>query len=299
MNSSLPTIGFKSVRSLARRLGLSVSELESIVQDSETHYRPFDKEKRDGTKRHIDNPIDPLKSVQRQIYTHILAPLPQSSLAFGGVKGRSCVDGASQHVRKPYVVCLDIRHFFPSVSHHHVYGLFVAYGCSPDVASVLTRLTTRCGYLPQGSPASTAIANLLLVSFDQGLGEFASSRSVTVSRVIDDITISGDAPAVHEVLGFAIRSLHRLGLPVHRGVEKLRIQVGRTPQLVNGYCVNSRVSVPRTYRRKVRDKIRAAKRFGISKSGHRSLIGKVNHIRAIHTHEATLLHEQLKEVVLR
>jgi RNA-directed DNA polymerase len=72
--------------------------------------------------------------------------------------------------------------------------MFGQLGCTPDVARLLTMLTTHQHCLPQGAPTSPALANLYL-----RLSGAASRLLVLVERhdlrmtfFGDDILISGD-----------------------------------------------------------------------------------------------------------
>lgn len=52
------------------------------------------------------------------------------------------------------------------------------------------RLRTKIGYLPQGSPASGIISNLVMAQFDQVIFEFCKSNQLKYTRYSDDIVIS-------------------------------------------------------------------------------------------------------------
>ena len=52
------------------------------------------------------------------------------------------------------------------------------------------RLHSKIGYLPQGSPASGIISNMVMAQFDEVISEFCRSNSLRYTRYSDDIVIS-------------------------------------------------------------------------------------------------------------
>jgi len=100
---------------------------------------------------------------------------------------------AQPHLQKPMLVRIDLENHFPSTSHHQVYEMFcVQQECSPNVARILTRLTTLNRGLPQGSPTSTVISNLVTLSLSNRLYRFARSRGAECTQFVDDYTFSGN-----------------------------------------------------------------------------------------------------------
>ena len=66
------------------------------------------------------------------------------------------------HVQAKTVVNLDISSFFESVSHVQVRRLWQHFfDFPPEVADLLTALTTYKGHLPRGAPASSYLGNLI------------------------------------------------------------------------------------------------------------------------------------------
>ena len=68
--------------------------------------------------------------------------------------------------------------------------MLVKNGFSPDVASILTKLTTFKGHLPQGSPTSTTIANLVFVPVGDELQSIAEREGLRFTTFVDDVTMS-------------------------------------------------------------------------------------------------------------
>lgn len=130
-----------------------------------------------------------LKELQKGIKEHILSNIPLPAFIQGGVKGRSNITNALSHKGKRYKFTTDLKKFFPSVTSAMVYDMFVANGFSADVARTLTILCTYKGMLPQGTPTSTHVANLVFLPVDLAIQGCCSEPKV-YTRFVDDITIS-------------------------------------------------------------------------------------------------------------
>ena len=99
--------------------------------------------------------------------------------------------------------------FFPSVKRARVEAMWRrVFGASKRVARLLSSLTTFEGHLPQGSPASNAIANLVTLPLALEIHALCSARGLVFSIYVDDITISGSGArdVVGEVIGMIRRT---------------------------------------------------------------------------------------------
>lgn len=141
--------------------------------------------------RDISKPSYHLKLIQREIHK-LLLELNVSECAHCGIKKRSNLTNASNHCNKKWVFSLDFENFFPNISHHRVYALFFReLKCAPKVASLLTRLCTVRGQVPQGAPPSTGLANLISRNLDRRLKALASKNKLGYTRHGDDLNFSG------------------------------------------------------------------------------------------------------------
>lgn len=172
-----------------------------LSENAEHYYYEKLKEKKneDGTVRIINGKIQyrilnpskgELKQVQYLIQTRILSKFHFPNHIHGGVKKRDNITNAKRHQGKKYHFCTDIDNFFPSINHNIVYSMFIQQGFSPDVSSILTKLTTYKGYLPQGTHTSPYIANLVFLPIDDALNKYCWEKSIEYTRFIDDLTFS-------------------------------------------------------------------------------------------------------------
>lgn len=278
----------RSLNDLAWRLGMPLPRLRKIAVDIQrdmySHYSYEVKHLLGGKDRHLRVPKPELRKVQKRIHRNILRPLSLSHAAHGGVKGCSPRTNASQHLGQRRVINVDVQEFFPSVSHRQIYGTFRRFDFGSDVASLLTRLTTVSGQLPQGSPTSTALANLLLAGpVDDQLAREAQALGARYTRYVDDMTFSGRDP--RPLINMARTHLARKGLRLHRskqsGKSKLTIALRSERQEVTGLVVNSdRPSLSRQRRDKIRATIHSlrTKAGADARKLENSIRGKLVHL---------------------
>lgn len=192
-----------SPESLCRAIGIKQEEIESILADIDAYYYEYEKKKRNkkgelkytkfGTieVRVINPSIKTLKVVQKRICNLLNKKITPAPYIFGSTKGRSCVMNANFHHGNKFIFQTDLRGFFPSIISKNVYRMFIRFGFSPDVASILTRLTTYKGHIPQGAPTSSLVANLVFTKTGNILAEYCKQHGLKFSTYVDDMTISG------------------------------------------------------------------------------------------------------------
>jgi len=146
----------------------------------------------DGTpkKRTIRPSYTRLKQIQKSIKVNILSKIELPINIQGGVKKKSNITNAKRHQGNKYQFATDLQDFFPSVSHKQIFKLFLGLGCSNHMAHWLTKLTSIEFELPQGTPTSTAIANLIFLETDKKLIALCDANQITYTRFVDDLTFS-------------------------------------------------------------------------------------------------------------
>jgi RNA-directed DNA polymerase len=276
-----------SAEELAKAMGVEVKALRFLAYNRKvsrvSHYRRFLLPKKTGGFRLISAPMPRLKQAQKWALEHIFAKLNVDPAAHGFVAGRSIVSNAKPHVGADVVVNFDIKDFFPTVTFPRVKGAIRHLGYSESVATALALVCTEPDvdevaldgttwfvargqrYLPQGSPCSPAITNLLCRRLDTRLGGLARALGFVYTRYADDLTFSGRGEAAESKrVGKLLRGVADIvaheGFVVHP--EKTRVMRRGRRQEVTGIVVNDRPSVPRDELRKFR-----ATLFQIEKDG--------------------------------
>lgn len=237
---------------LSYRLGFPTKLLEEVSENTIKYYKFVFKRKPNGDVREISIISQPLKKIQRTIH-RLLTEVYLPENVHGGVKEKSNYTNAEAHCKKDLVLKLDLEKYFPSISHHRVYGLFLhELKCSKDVARLLTKLCTINGQVPQGANTSTDIANLVFRKTDYRLKGLATKFGLEYTRFVDDLTFSGQN--ISKQFINIVKSIVRdSGFRLNDAKEELRAK--HQPQVVTGLFV--KFKKPRVPRKKKREWRRA------------------------------------------
>ncbi len=252
------------------------------LSESDRYKRAKIPKKKPGEHRLLFIPNPDLKFIQRRL-SEILSdceeiilqpkvkagdhPLRKRSLSHGFRRQHTIHTNAFIHTGQRYVLNFDLEDFFPSIRFGRVVGYFKKnnnFQLEHEVAVTIAQIACVEGRLPQGSPCSPVIANLIASILDVRLARFAGKNGCRYSRYADDITIStgrktfpsaiasitdGDPRTV--ILSKAIRKrIDRAGFRLNDA--KTRLLPRTTRQVVTGLTVNRKVNVTSTYYRTAR-----------------------------------------------
>lgn len=277
----------RSTRLLEHLLKIDRKQLKKLAALAGRYYKPFDRLEADeiGNKkwRHIDNPIDELKIIQRAINKKILreAMLSLPNGMMGGVTGKSTRDNAKFHLNQEMVLTLDLKNCFPNTNNRKVYRVWKeTLGCGRVNASILTRLTTFQTRLPQGAPTSLALCNLTLLPLFDDIQDYTSAYNLNFTLYVDDITISGKASTVQSSIGSVINLIQGYGYSVRH--NKIRIMPASVQQKTTGIIVNKKTAIAIQKVEEIRGQIlNMARKKTITKNDLDSIWGKINYIGSI------------------
>lgn len=263
-----------SLSDLAAFIGIAPSQLAyyALRVNKTRVYTKFQINRRNGRKRQIQVPSKTLKYIQRLIHEALTRVYGPHRAVHGFRLGRSIKTNAENHVGHRYVLNLDLSNFFPSITRRRIYNRLVAapYTLHPNVANVIAALATDAyGQLPQGSPCSPVIANMIAAELDTDLANLCKLLRCWYTRYADDITIStlrGDMPPQlaryptslgtgQAILGDRLRNaIEKQGFSINEA--KTRLYSNWTRQVCTGLVVNRMpISPPRSYVRHLRSLI--------------------------------------------
>jgi RNA-directed DNA polymerase len=239
-----------SIRAMGVILGVNPKLITSMARFPKNYYRAFMMRKRSGGERMICAPRVFLKTIQQYILRSILETKPLPPHVNGFVSGRSIVSNGELHRAAPYLLNVDIKDFFDSISEPTIRRLFTDFGFSEHVAKTLAGLCTFQNSLPQGAPTSPYLANLAFGPADVEILELSRERGLTYSRYADDLTFSGQQKIPRNFLGFLEFVLKRYGFRLNPA--KIRFAGPGQAHYVTGLVVNEKVHPNRELRRKLR-----------------------------------------------
>jgi RNA-directed DNA polymerase len=246
-------------------------------------------------KRQISSPNPPLLAVQKWLLTHILGRVPCHPASFAYERHKSIAQCARRHLGATWLVKLDVHDFFSSIDECRICQVFKGLGYGNLVSFEMARLCTRpgigvrhrpawatstaarysvikkywapgLGFLPQGSPTSGALANLVMREFDMRITEAVAGTGIVYTRYADDIAFSTSGSfsrrEAAELILMADRMLGRSGLLRHE--KKTRVVPPGARKIVLGLLVDGdRIRIPVDSRNRILNDIRGAERFSL------------------------------------
>jgi RNA-directed DNA polymerase len=266
-----------NLRDVAQLLGFQPKAVSYIlyVKPQASRYSSFSMAKRKGGTRIINAPAPDLKLLQRRLADLLqdcaheinVAHGRGDRLAHGFKRKRSIICNATGHRRRKWVFNVDLEDFFGTINFGRVRGFFMHdrdFALPASVATVLAQIACHDNRLPQGSPCSPVVSNLVTHILDIHLCKLASKYGCTYSRYADDLTFSTNKPKFPE--GIALRTEgqpHKweIGNEVQEIIEhsqfrvndqKTRMQYRNSRQEVTGLVVNAKVNIRSEYRRIIR-----------------------------------------------
>lgn len=250
---------------LALLLGINKEKLAALVFDDEEFlYKKLLIPKKRGGTRELLIPNNNLKYIQKWILNNILNHMKVSNFAKGFEKNKSILDNAVVHIKQECIINMDLQNFFPSIKIERVFKVFYYYGYTKEISFLLSKLCTYKGILPQGSPASPKIANIICLKLDKRISRLCQKYEAKYSRYADDITISGKK-GVESILKVAEGIIENEGFKLNK--NKTRVAYNNKRQEVTGLNLNSgRVTIPRKYKRELMQEIYYCQKFGVE--GH-------------------------------
>lgn len=187
--------------------------------------------------RTICVPEPRLMRLQRWISQHILQVTPSHDASFAFTRDRGLKSAVSRHANAKWLVKMDVRRFFESITEESVYRVFRSFGYTALLSFQMARICTRrpehrqrdrrglvgrgdsrpyrwqvMGHLPQGAPTSPMLANRAVEKLDIYLETLANQSGWKYTRYADDLAFSradsctrGDAVKLVRLTGEALR----------------------------------------------------------------------------------------------
>lgn len=279
-----------SLTQIAILLGVKPGMLsfQLYKKSKEGLYKKFQIPKRHGGTREILAPEKDLKLLQHRLSDLLqdclgeinvtnghLEDETHQGVSHGFKRHHTIMTNGRAHVTRRYVFNVDLHDFFGSINFGRVRGFFIKnknFQLHPSVATVIAQIACHDNKLPQGSPCSPVISNLIGHSLDILLVQLASGTGTTYTRYADDLTFSTNKRDFPSSIAVRIsehnwepsRSLTRI---VTRSLfslnhDKTRMQYRDSRQEVTGLTVNKKVNVPATYRYTVRSMVHSLFKSG-------------------------------------
>lgn len=209
-----PFYRLSSKKRLTHILKIPQEELKKLTQ-SDNLYIKREITGKNGKKINLEIPAPRLKQVQKRIAT-LLGRVKTPEFLFCPAKERSYIGNAKEHVSNAVVRNLDIKEYFLSTLSRRVYWFFhEQMKCAPDIAGILTALSTLKGRLPIGSPLSPILSYYAHIDMWDAISTITRDANCTLTVYMDDITVSG-ANVPDRVMWQIKQQIHRCNLRYHK-----------------------------------------------------------------------------------
>ncbi len=268
--------------------------IEKIIENKDKHYRSYPIKKSNGKQRWINAPDEELKTVQANILHEVLYRFAPHQAATGFRTGVGVADGAKKHLPNQTLLCMDLSNFFPSIKKARVLTLAAhllrrlekrlwGFTYTAEDALYLTELVVYKERVPQGAPTSPAIANLIALTLDTKLSQFAEHNGLVYTRYADDLSFSHPDTAydIYERIPEVIDIIREERFKVN--YKKTRVSRPHKRMVVTGVVVNEKLSVPkyqwRNFRAKLHNLIRD--KVEVSAEEYQRLRGYAEWIRSL------------------
>lgn len=284
-------IVYRELSSLCHDLGYSARALYAASNSIFKHYHTVSIPKSNGEQRVLHVPDKYLKSIQKSIARNLL-PLEEISIYAKAYRhGGSTGKNAMPHVGAKIVMKCDIRQFFDHITFAMVRAKVFPISRYSEANSIL--LSILCVYedsTPQGAPTSPAISNIILRDFDNRVGAWCKEKEITYTRYCDDMTFSGDFDT-NEVREFVKKELFKEGFFLN--TKKTVVLRDGQRKAVTSLIVNDKLSVPKSYKKELRQSIYYCRKNGVEShlkfntinetpdAYIRKILGRVNYVLSV------------------
>lgn len=189
----------KIVNFISESLCIEESELISFAHTAPHRYKIYTIPKRSGNgRRTIAHPSKQLKFIQRLTLRLLQDVLPIHESALAYKKSISIRDNANIHRKNQYLLKMDFKDFFPSITPSLLFrelerkNIIVSDEDKNFLASILFfKLRSNSSLkLSIGAPSSPLISNFIMHHFDQILSSECKKMKICYTRYADDITFS-------------------------------------------------------------------------------------------------------------
>ena len=167
-----------SFSALSGLLGIEEAKLHELIEAPEQYYRLKERKKKpDGSVRDIYKVKEPLKHILKKVNRVFFHRCQFAKYLTGSLPGWSYEENAAIHIAQGTVITIDATNFFPSISQEQVKEIWLNFfKFAEPVAEALSKLCCYKGFLAQGSPPSSYLANLLFFDIEPLIVKELTSR---------------------------------------------------------------------------------------------------------------------------
>ncbi|MCH1879076.1 retron St85 family RNA-directed DNA polymerase [Alcaligenes ammonioxydans] len=187
------------ISKLTEKLMMTEEELLRFALTMPRRYKQYFIPKRNSNERRlIAQPSQEAKFIQRIIIAELRELLTVHKAATAYEKGTGIRLNAIHHVGNRYLLKMDFKNFFPSITPELLFMILRDCGIKYDdrdrtiLEHALFFKSTRRSRLrlSVGAPSSPFISNFIMNIFDENLAAYCLQQGITYTRYADDLTFT-------------------------------------------------------------------------------------------------------------
>ena len=246
-------------------IGITLKEYNKIIYYKSKMYHEFLIPKGNNKFRIINAPDDRLKYIQHKILDLLNNLYTIKNPVHGFVFKKSIITNANSHLKNNYILNMDIKDFFNTITQNRIIGLMHSFGIPQDLSKIIANLCCLNGALPQGSPASPILSNMVCFKLDKLLINFSKKNRCIYTRYADDITFSSYHPMIIIFNNIKFKSGKLSITDIGEDLKNIFLNNGFTinenkihfadrnsRKIVTGIKVNVKLNLDRNYIRNIR-----------------------------------------------
>lgn len=230
----------------------SPSLVDFIITRKDSYYRNFRIKKKNGNYRYINEPLNQLFTIQKEFSQFFLINRVKNYHSHGFELNKSIITNANKHINKKIVLNIDLEDFFSNISAPRISKLLIEkFNISEEESIKIADLLTYKNSLPQGSPSSPVLSNLICEHLDNELNKYCKQFNITYTRYADDMSFSfnfNKLPIIQ--VKNIIFIIEQNNFKINK--KKYRYFYRNARQLVTGLVVNEKINVKREYSKRLR-----------------------------------------------
>lgn len=270
------------INSISELLNENLSLINQHRENNQIFYKKFFIPKKCGGIRKIDAPVQKnLITLLKKINSCFAKSCSFPECVNGFTKGRSIINNATIHLNSELIVNIDINNFFNSIKRDNIINSLRLhpFNFPKELTELLVDVATKSGYLPQGSPLSPMLSNIVANNLNRSLSEFCIRKNIRYSRYADDITFSITEGRIEDEEIIKIRQeIEQNGFKINE--KKFSIKRKSRSLIVTGIKVNSKLNIKRTYIKNIKATLHNWEMVGLKEARINvdSLRGKIEFI---------------------
>lgn len=276
------------VELLSKNLGLSNNFITLLARTASRRYKTYKITRKKGNKkREISQPSKQVKLLQRELIKYLSNKLPIHETVFSYKKNVSIKDLAEYHKNNSYLMRIDFKDFFPSLTKNDVEQLLKME--LPELSlsdrNLVGKIVCKDDHLTIGAPSSPFLSNALLFKLDTYWNTYSLEKDIKYSRYADDIYFSTNTP---NILAYHFEEfknyVHQQEWPrLEINHEKTVFTSKKRKRMITGLIITPQntISVGRNKKRTIRACIHSFLKNELTEEQITSLKGYINYIKMV------------------